>query len=106
MSLRERAEAELFNEMAALVQHDNVTYPVASVEEAAAGGGGGGSSSSKKKKKDKKQQQQAAAADGALVPKGPPLMQFSLEVRCLTQEFVALGGGCCLAALNCDELAA
>ena len=27
MSLRERAEAELNNELAALVQHDNHTYP-------------------------------------------------------------------------------
>jgi hypothetical protein len=29
MSLRERAEAELFAELAALVEHDNAAYPVA-----------------------------------------------------------------------------
>jgi hypothetical protein len=45
MSLRERAEAELNNELAALVQHDNLTYPIPT--EAAAEGG----SSSKKRKK-------------------------------------------------------
>lgn len=28
MSLRERAEAELYAELAALVAHDNATYPV------------------------------------------------------------------------------
>lgn len=44
MSLRERAEAELNNELAALVQHDNLTYPIPT--EAAEGG-----SSSKKRKK-------------------------------------------------------
>lgn len=44
MSLRERAEAELNNELAALVQHDNLTYPIPA--EAAAEGG-----SSKKRKK-------------------------------------------------------
>jgi hypothetical protein len=29
MSLRERAEAELFAELAALVEHDNAAHPVA-----------------------------------------------------------------------------
>lgn len=51
LSLRERAEAELLNELAALVQHDNITHPPASDADAAgvlclgvcgAGGGGGG----------------------------------------------------------------
>lgn len=35
LSLRERAEAELLNELAALVQHDNVTHPPASDADAA-----------------------------------------------------------------------
>lgn len=81
MSLRERAEAELNNELAALVQHDNVTYPVSS-DTADAGAGG----SSKKRKKDK---QAEAASMQQLVPKGPPLMQFSLHEMDAARELLA-----------------
>lgn len=82
MSLRERAEAELLNELAALVQHDNVTYPPPS--DADAGGGG----SSKKRKKDK--QQVEAAAQQQLVPKGPPLVQFSLAEMDAARELLGV----------------
>jgi hypothetical protein len=80
MSLRERAEAELNNELAALVQHDNVTYPVSS-DTADAGAG-----SNKKRKKDK---QADAASMQQLVPKGPPLMQFSLHEMDAARKLLA-----------------
>lgn len=75
MSLRERAEAELNNELAALVQHDNTTYPISSSSDAA---GAGGSSSSKKRKKDRSGGADDSAAVRQQVPKGPPLVQYSL----------------------------
>eukprot|EP00878_Enallax_costatus_P014008 GHUV01014649.1.p1 GENE.GHUV01014649.1~~GHUV01014649.1.p1 ORF type:complete len:761 (+),score=332.12 GHUV01014649.1:659-2941(+) len=70
MSLRERAEAELYAELAALVAHDNATYPIKVDKE-----------EEKKSKKGKKghkgdddEEQQRPQA-----PAGPPLVQYELE---------------------------
>eukprot|EP00775_Hariotina_reticulata_P012657 gene12657-12784_t len=71
MSLRERAEAELMAEVAALVQHDNSTYPFKAAADAVEG-------SSKKSKKRGKKAQQDDPQQQQMVPKGPPLMQFDL----------------------------
>eukprot|EP00879_Flechtneria_rotunda_P009300 GHRR01009737.1.p1 GENE.GHRR01009737.1~~GHRR01009737.1.p1 ORF type:complete len:737 (+),score=290.38 GHRR01009737.1:223-2433(+) len=80
LSLRERAEAELYAELAALIEHDNNTYPIKAADTSSTG------SSRKKGKKGRKAQDAAADANDdieeqqrPIVPAGPPLMQYSLE---------------------------
>jgi hypothetical protein len=87
MSLRERAEAELMAEVAALVQNDNSTYPIKAAADAVEGNSKKSKKRGKKGQQDEAQQQQ----EQQMVPKGPPLMQFDLAeleaaAALLTQE--------------------
>jgi hypothetical protein len=103
MSLRERAEAELNNELAALVQHDNEAYPVSSTA-AADGGGAAAASSSKKRRKGSKHA--AGAEEGAAaaqVPRGPPLVQYSLAELEVARELLAAEAGVVKAAMGHGE---
>jgi pre-mRNA-splicing factor CDC5/CEF1 len=72
MSLRERAEYELGQELAALLTHDTAAYPIAKDE---AGGKEGG----KKGKKGSSAAAAAAAAEAAGMAPVAPLEQYSLE---------------------------
>lgn len=101
MSLRERAEAELNNELAALVQHDNEAYPLSS-SAADGGAAGGGSSSSKKRKKGKAAAEEASAGP-AQVPRGPPLVQYSLAELAAARELLQAEAGVVKAAMGHGE---
>jgi len=86
MSLRERAEAELYNELAALVQHDNTAHPLSS--STAAAGAAGGSSKKRKKGRHGEEGAEQQQQQQQLVPKGPPLVQYSLAEMDAVREML------------------
>lgn len=86
LSLRERAEAQLYAELATLVQHDNITYPITTDKD-----------ERKSSKRDKKRGRDGDDSTKPHAPALPPLQQFDIteldEARLLLAEEVEVVRG-------------